>query len=524
MTFLKNFFWFLFLPLSIFASDSTLEIQKKVYTRALVIGGSDSFGGAGVQADLKTFSALGCYGMNVITAVTAQNSQGVQGVHLVPDEFVAKQIKSILSDPGANVVKLSMLASSSLIKTVIPFLEKIASMGISIVHDPVIFSKHGYPLLNDEKAIEVLKNIFPYTSVITPNRREAEKLTGVFPLTRVNANEAAKKMLSNGGVSVLIKGLERTQEKIVDYLFCNGQEKFFENHIVDTNNLHGTGCTLSAAIAAHMAHGCSVETAIIKARKYTHEALSEGADYRIGLGYGPVHHFYRIWSPLLVENFSKIVWRENKNIYQAIVEHPFNVELADGCLDINKFKVYIQQDYLYLIDFARSLSIVAGRCCDEEDILSMLDFAKGAIETRKVLHSSYMKRYAATPLSEKEKNKACLTYTSYLLNVVSNGCIEEALAALLPCFWVYQEVGKHIKIKAAKQNNPYKEWINTYNSSDYENIVMKMINFVDKYASDRSRGTFDKMKLSFRQCMQMEYDFWEDSYRLVKSYTSRFLP
>ncbi len=265
------------------------------YCKVLTIAGSDSGGGAGIQADLKTFSAIGCYGMSVITALTAQNTRGVTGIHPVPPAFAVKQIDAVLSDIGADAVKIGMLYSAELIEAVAAALKKHGSG--KIVLDPVMVAQSGDKLLQDD-AIEAIKmTLMPLADMVTPNIPEAEVLCGRQLRQWSDIENAAQTLAKHGSRSILIKGGHGDENKSVDLLFLARESRFvsLEADRIKTNNNHGTGCTLSSAIAAYMAKGSDIEEAVQKAKAYMNGAIAAGAQYQIGRGHGPVHHFFQWW-------------------------------------------------------------------------------------------------------------------------------------------------------------------------------------------------------------------------------------
>lgn len=267
----------------------------KTYHRVLTIAGSDSGGGAGIQADLKTFAANGCYGMSVITALTAQNTLGVTGIHAVPVAFVAAQIEAVLSDIGADAVKIGMLFSPELIRTVAEGLKKFAPT--AIVLDPVMVAQSGDKLLQDE-AIDALKReLIPLAHLITPNLPEASVLLGRAIPSIAAIEQAAIELTDLGCGNVLIKGghLETGDSDDCLYLGEEGRTIILPGERIVTHNNHGTGCTLSSAIAAFLAKGATIEQAVYQAKTYITGAIRAGADYTIGHGHGPVHHFFQFY-------------------------------------------------------------------------------------------------------------------------------------------------------------------------------------------------------------------------------------
>jgi hydroxymethylpyrimidine/phosphomethylpyrimidine kinase len=261
---------------------------------ALTIAGSDSSGGAGIQADLKTFSALGVYGASAITALTAQNTQGVEAVLVVPPDFVARQIRVVARDLTIAAVKIGMLATSEVIEAVASALQSLP--GVPVVLDPVMVAASGDMLL-DEDAIDTLRTVLlPRADLITPNLPEAAKL-----LDRDAANDeramsdqaAALKRL--GAKAVLIKGGHAEGDDAVDILVDEEGEVRLAAPRVKTGNTHGTGCTLSSAIAAELAKGAFLRDAVTSAKAYVTAAIAAADELGVGQGRGPVHHFHSLW-------------------------------------------------------------------------------------------------------------------------------------------------------------------------------------------------------------------------------------
>lgn len=258
--------------------------------KALTIAGSDSGGGAGIQADLKTFSALGVYGMSVLTAITAQNTVGVQGAFELPPEFVALQIDSVLTDIGADAVKTGMLANAGIINAIIDRLRKYQVE--TLVVDPVMVAKSGDLLLREDARSALVQQLFPLALVVTPNLHEAQVLAGLEIHNVAGMKEAARAIHAMGPRYVVVKGghLAHSSESI-DLLYDGEEFQEFSATRLDTENTHGTGCTLASAIAAGLAKGLNVPSAMSEAKAYLTRALRAGARLKIGHGHGPVDHF-----------------------------------------------------------------------------------------------------------------------------------------------------------------------------------------------------------------------------------------
>lgn len=276
--------------------DNQNTKASQSYHRALTIAGSDSGGGAGIQADLKTFASLGCFGMSVITALTAQNTKGVAAISPVPVDFVREQLQAVLSDIGSDAVKIGMLFSPELIATVA---DELSNRNVSnIVLDPVMVAQSGDRLLQDEAIEALIHHLLPLADIVTPNIPEAEVLTGLAIRSDANRREAALKLSQAGCKAVLIKGGHLEGQQSDDLLYLSQTDAFikFAGQRVTTTNNHGTGCTLSSAIASMIAKGETIEGAVGKAKQYIQGAIEAGAQYQIGNGHGPVHHFYQHWS------------------------------------------------------------------------------------------------------------------------------------------------------------------------------------------------------------------------------------
>lgn len=269
------------------------KFSQKQYFKVLTIAGSDSGGGAGIQADLKTISALGCYGMSAITALTAQNTLGVKSIYNVDSIFIKDQLEAVLEDIGADAIKIGMLHTPEIVKTVADVLRKYNAK--NIVVDPVMFAKSGDQLLKEEAIYSLKENLFPLAEIVTPNLPEASALLDRHILEKAQMQQAAEDLLKLGPKSILIKGGHLSTHESSDLLLANKSFFWFEQKRIETANTHGTGCTLSSAIAAHLARGIEIENSVSFSKQYLTAALEKGSFYKIGHGHGPVHHFHHWW-------------------------------------------------------------------------------------------------------------------------------------------------------------------------------------------------------------------------------------
>ena len=263
--------------------------------RVLICAGSDSGGGAGIQADIKAVTALGGFAMTAITALTAQNTEGVHGVYDVHEEFIAKQIELVLKDLGADCIKTGMLHSIPVIETVHKALVELAP-DTPLVVDPVMVAKGGHPLLESQALNAMKRRMVARATILTPNIPEAALLTGTEINTRDDMLKAGEILLKLGPKHVLMKGGHAQGAVCTDLLIAGDLPSLkLKARRLETKNTHGTGCTLSAAIAAALAKGADLPQAVRDAHAYLHGAISCADELRVGSGHGPVHHFYRQW-------------------------------------------------------------------------------------------------------------------------------------------------------------------------------------------------------------------------------------
>ncbi|EPC00033.1 hypothetical protein L861_07665 [Litchfieldella anticariensis FP35 = DSM 16096] len=260
----------------------------------LTIAGSDPSGGAGIQADLKTFSALGAYGTSVITALTAQNTRGVTGVHPIPADFIATQLETLFDDVAIDAVKIGMVASRDVAETIREALTRHRPRWI--VLDPVMVAKSGDVLVDDAGIRAVRELLVPLADLITPNLPEAAVLLDTTTPNTPDAMEALLPQLTSLGTRhVLLKGGHLRGERCPDLLVNNGQAQWLDGPRIATDNLHGTGCSLSSAITACLAHDDDLPTAVAQAKRWLSAALEASTRLDVGRGHGPVHHFHAWW-------------------------------------------------------------------------------------------------------------------------------------------------------------------------------------------------------------------------------------
>ena len=266
-------------------------MKKFTYPTVLTIAGFDGSGGAGIQADIKTFSALGCYATSVLTALPIQNTQGVRKIYPIAMEAVADQIEAVLDDIFPNAIKIGMVHTPQLVEVIVNTLKKYPK--IPIVFDPVMVSTSGHRLIEEETIATIVENLFPIAEIITPNMDEAAILAKMEVKTLEDMETAGIIIQDYGCKNILLKGGHQETPRITSLLLSEkGESIFFETEKFKTNNTHGSGCTLSSAIAAFMARGEDLKNAVSLAQKYVFEAVENGKDVVTGKGNGPLNHFF----------------------------------------------------------------------------------------------------------------------------------------------------------------------------------------------------------------------------------------
>ncbi|MGE6396420.1 bifunctional hydroxymethylpyrimidine kinase/phosphomethylpyrimidine kinase [Chryseobacterium scophthalmum] len=266
-------------------------MKKYTYPTVLTIAGFDGSGGAGIQADIKTFSALGCYATSVLTALPVQNTMGVRKIYPVAVEAVADQIEAVLDDIFPDAIKIGMVHTSQLVETIVKTLSKYPK--IPIVFDPVMVATSGHRLIEEETIQTIVEQLFPIAEIITPNMDEASILAKMEVKTLEDMKIAGENILKLGCKNILLKGGHQELPTVTSLLFEeNGKQSSFETIKFATNNTHGSGCTLSSAIATFIARGENLFNAVELAQQYVFEAIKNGKDVVVGKGNGPLNHFF----------------------------------------------------------------------------------------------------------------------------------------------------------------------------------------------------------------------------------------
>ncbi len=269
------------------------SIRATNYTTVLSIAGSDGSGGAGIQADLKTCAALGCYGLSVVTDITAQNTHGVHDSFALPPMFVRRQFEVLAEDIAINAIKIGMISQASTIRAIAEALRN--RPPVPVILDTVLKSSSGRDLVSEDAKASTIKELFPLATLVTPNLPEAAELAGSdrVPAEKSAIENIAEALRAKGTAAVLVKGGHMRGDTCKDYLLSEKGGEWFSSRRISTKNTHGTGCTLSSAIAAYTAMGHDLHEAVRKGRLFTLDALQAGSGFLLGKGAGPLHHFYR---------------------------------------------------------------------------------------------------------------------------------------------------------------------------------------------------------------------------------------
>ncbi|KAL7789094.1 Phosphomethylpyrimidine kinase domain-containing protein [Trichoderma ceciliae] len=499
--------------------------------RVLIIAGSDPSGGAGLEADQKVLAAHGCYAMTSTTALTIQNTKGVTGVHVIPSEFVGKQIEACLEDVGADVIKTGMLASAETIEVIAKLVAKYKIP--ALVVDPVMVSTSGAQLLPNEAVAQLSQHLLPHTTILTPNIPEATLL-----LTQ-NGHEASeiqtvsdveamgRKIQELGPKWVLVKGghkpfrkdlvVAKTDEEkkvVVDVLVGPGGSVVrVQSPYQESTSTHGTGCSLASAIAARLAQGADIPTAVRGACRYIEAGIKTAP--QLGSGNGPIDHFHSTYTlPFSPGYFVEFLLEHPavRDVWDEFVHHPFVMALGNGTLPVDSFKGYIIQDYLYLVHFSRANALAAYKAKSIGDISRSNEIVTHILYEMK-MHINYCNSFgiSESEIQATEELQACTAYTRYVLDV---GQSEDWLAlqmALAPCLLGYGAVAKmlHAHSDTVREGNTYWAWIENYNADDYVEAVRLGSELLEKSIRLQSPSRIEELIKIFVHATKMEIGFWE---------------
>ncbi|WP_433677514.1 bifunctional hydroxymethylpyrimidine kinase/phosphomethylpyrimidine kinase [Microbacterium gorillae] len=434
--------------------------------RVLSIAGSDPSGGAGIQADIKSISALGGYAMAALTALTAQNTRGVTAVHAVPPEMVRTQLDTLSADVTIDAVKIGMLGTEASIGVVAQWLR--AHRPPIVVLDPVMVATSGDRLL-EAPAEAALRALSALADVVTPNLPELavladEPAAADWPA----ALDQARRVSQRDGVVVLVTGGHLSGDRSPDALVDARTDRviIIDGERIETRNTHGTGCSLSSGLATMLAQGRSVETALRETKHWLSLAITAGAALQVGGGHGPIDHFVRS-RPL---DDPARWWSLIKDVRGQIDGCAFVQALGDGTLDPAAFRHYVRQDALYLRDYARVLARASTLAPSREEQTFWADAASAAITGELELHTRFLGE-------EPDVGEMSGTTRAYLDHLLSAGpSYAVVVAAILPCYWIYQDAGERLAARN-RADHPYVTWLSTYADPAFANATRRAVEY-----------------------------------------------
>ncbi|KAF9907850.1 hypothetical protein EC991_010448 [Linnemannia zychae] len=535
----------------------TADFRDHVPFKTLTIAGSDSGGGAGIQADLKTFTSLETFGTSVITSITSQNTVAVDGIHAIPASFVAQQLEAVLSDIGTNAIKTGMLCNAEIVSAVAKTLRKFypdTTKNVpNLVVDPVMIATSGAALL-DSNAIETLiKEFLPLCLILTPNVPEAEFILAnaqksSLKIDSLDQMKIAAQELSRLGPSiVLLKGghlplykssgkavplelfdsisdltVEMEELELVDLIWDSRTGVFTElrKDFLRTSSTHGTGCTLSAAIAAHLSRGLEAHEAITKATDYIQSAIRDGLT--VGKGKGCLNHFHHI-VPRSIEKPTRYnphpltthLLQACKEDWEKYTKHAFVQGIADGTLPKESFIHYMKQDYLFLQTYARAHGLGAFKARTMTESKAFADIVVH-IAQESQLHIDYCAKWGITyeEMVNTPESMANVAYTRYVLDIGMTGDLLELGLAIAPCLIGYGEIGQRLyndPNTLRGDANPYWEWIKNYEDSDYQSAVTRGIANLERQCNVQQPSSHRLKQLEevFRTATRLEVAFWD---------------
>ncbi|MCX8453037.1 bifunctional hydroxymethylpyrimidine kinase/phosphomethylpyrimidine kinase [Paenarthrobacter ureafaciens] len=484
----------------------------RTHPRVLSIAGSDPSGGAGIQADLKSIAAHGGYGMAAITALTAQNTRGVSGVHVPPVEFLRQQLETVSSDVAIDAVKIGMLGDAAVINEVRTWLAKVRSA--VVVLDPVMVATSGDRLLR-ESAEAALRDLLPMADLITPNLPELAMLLGEpeaqdWPA----ALDQGKRLAGECGNTVLVKGGHLPGAHCPDALI-NTSGLLRQDVIevggprVQTRNSHGTGCSLSSALATVQARTGDWEASLREVKPWLREALIRADDLEVGQGSGPIHHFHHLGETSRPGAFAALLWKEAAVELEAIHGLAFIRDLGSGELPESEFSYYLAQDALYLNGYSRVLARAGALAPTEEEQLFWARGSQQCLDVESELHRNWLSGREATTQS----GPVTKAYVDHLMASSASGSYGVLLAAVLPCYWLYAEVGQQLHANfvqaGSPENHPYADWLRTYADEDFAEATRKAIALTDAAAAAASGRERGAMKEAFVQSCRYETAFFD---------------
>ena len=507
--------------------------------RVLSIAGTDPSGGAGIQADLKSISATGGYGMCVTTSLVAQNTQGVRSIHNPPVEFLTEQLAAVSDDVEIDAVKIGMLGSAEVTETVETWLaDGPLADGLPVVLDPVMVATSGDRLL-EEDAEDAIKKLCGKVTVITPNLRELAVLTGTDMAGSLDAAiETAKKWAAEHGTAVIVKGGHLTSGGADNACVRpDGRVHHVPSPRVDTPHTHGTGCSLSSALATRLGAGDSVEDALEYSTHWLHEAIVHAHKLHVGKGNGPVDHFHRLrrmekaarttpaqhliapspWEPSQNAapapriapsgKYTQALWEATGDVWAELVDLDFIRDLRSGELRRDDFLFYLAQDAHYLNQYSKALAKVAMNSPATDAQVFWAHAAADCVEVEAALHREWL-----GDADEAAPSRVTAAYTDFLVARAATENYVVGAAAVLPCFWLYAEIGLY-QADANGPDHPYASWLDMYGGEDFVAETSRAIELVEKALADATPRERDAAARAYLTASWHEVDFFDQASR-----------
>ncbi|KAF9335313.1 hypothetical protein BG006_000380 [Podila minutissima] len=541
----------------------TAEHVPHIPHKTLTIAGSDSGGGAGIQADIKTFTSLQSFGTSVLTSITSQNTLKVDGIHPIPASFVSQQLEAVLSDIGTDAIKTGMLCNAEIISAITATLQKFypGSRPVpNLVVDPVMIASSGAALLDSSAIATLINDLLPLCFILTPNVPEAEYILANAKLEspvfasasgKVESLEqmklAAQDLARLGPSIVLLKGghlpfykasgkalphelfdsvddmsVDMEELELVDLVYDARSKVFVElrKEFLRTSSTHGTGCTLSAAIAAELSHGLEAHEAITKATNYIQSAIRDGLT--VGQGKGCLNHFHHVvhrsiekptkYNPRPLTNY---LLKACEKDWKDYTQHAFVQGIADGTLPKESFIHYMKQDYLFLQTYARAHGLGAFKARTMEESKAFAEIVVHIADESK-LHIDYCAKWGITyeEIVNTPESMANVAYTRYVLDIGMTGGLLELGLAIAPCLIGYGEIGSRLynDPKTVRGDaNPYWDWIKNYHDSNYQEAVDRGIANLERQCNTQqpSEHRLEQMEEIFRAATRLEVSFWD---------------
>ncbi|MCG2624397.1 bifunctional hydroxymethylpyrimidine kinase/phosphomethylpyrimidine kinase [Arthrobacter sp. I2-34] len=492
------------------AAERAAGSVARAVPRVLSIAGTDPTGGAGIQADLKSIAAHGGYGMAVVTALVAQNTCGVRSVHTPPADFLREQLQAVSDDVVIDAVKIGMLGDAVVVQVVKEWLEQVRPP--VVVLDPVMVATSNDRLLRPE-AEDALRGLLPLVHLVTPNLPElAVLLDAPVAADWAQALAQGRELSRRYGLKVLVKGGHLqgadSPDALVDAAAGPGQDLLeLFSHRVDTANTHGTGCSLSAAMATVQARTLDWPESLRRVKHWLTGALERSDELEVGRGHGPIHHFHHL-QPASGQAFSSRLWGLTAGVREAIMALPFIQELSAGTLDEDDFGYYLAQDARYLNGYSRVLARASALAPTEAEQLFWAKGAHQCLEVEAELHRSWLSGRGVSG----EFGPVTKQYVDHLQAIAGGGSYGELVAAVIPCYWLYAHVGEQLSAQHSggpADGHPYGAWLRTYADEAFAEASRQAVAIMDAAAAAESEAGRLRMRTAFEQSCRYELDFFD---------------